>query len=1325
MFKGFSPESFEQFIRALALRVFGSGVTVFGNGPDGGREATFRGRIPYPYPPTQQWEGYGVIQAKFKQRQEDTQTEQKWAAAQLRAELEKWQSNPNRNPKPDYYVFCTNVELTSGHNGGREVLEGILCDFYGEIGLKDSAIWDGNQLKGYVDTYAEIRARFSDLFTTGDLIAQLAKRLPQLADPETILTVFLSQELRSDEDARLSQAGDRSEDRIRLAEVFVDLPSSESQDEVEPEIDANEPMPAGSLKNLSVVAAHKLDSLALSEGQHGSDGKANRLFGRYIFIGGPGSGKSTIGQFLAQVHRAALLDRRPQHRLEQRVKDIIESIKARCEDLNVAWPSTPRLPMRVELNAFAKALMPTRKETSPSPNKGISTLSEYLRRGLSSDVSVSHSDLREWLKAFPWLLVIDGLDEVPSSSNRKQVIAAIQSFLSEVRDIEADVLVVASSRPDGYEGEFDGDDVRKLFLTPLSKRRALACAERYIRAKSAAKADSRTQAALETIEAATESPLIAKLMTTPLQVTFMVTVVAASGKPSESRWQLFNDYYRTIYERELHKAVRPFDQVLSQRRQDIDALHHRVGFILQCRAEVSGGTQSDLDIHEFESMVDESLRENGLTGSALMEERNMLVEAAKLRLVFLVSRSPGRLSFDVRSLQEYMAAACITNADSADVIARLRLIAHSAYWRNTLIFSVGRFFVETRLRDRRNEVRLLCEDLNREEPIRARAKLGAHLALELLESGVIGSVPSVKRSLAVCALGLLADPVPRFDDDPLRLASVYEPDLEREFSGAIEVWIGQSEFHRALRAWMTLMFLEARSVPWASQMAQQWWPVDKKTSFGILQSWFRNTRMHGHSQGDHTFGKYVVQRLVSLVPTLSIAQCRDLISALDFQTAHGHIDPPWLSRLVRLFKHGYWVDGELVDDEGSRILTAVIVPVASEIGALGATTGSEIGLMPSAHEEWRAYAEVFDFIRRPCADQLARALECLARQGCVNRMLWLQISPWPLGMCLAACPDSASLAAMAAGVRDGLLGDQEQWISFERRWNEYGLSVTDFADGLARGQVSVIGGLWGLHLGPDAPGHGIGFAESFLAIIKRLPSSPQWERILRTLMMMVISDESIVPSVQGSLLVRIVAARRQILTNDLSVNSEILEQDAKRWVAFLDEAGRSSKLRYADYLGDLEVPIDQICEAFLANPEKWGLLRLIAYWYAGGRSVSNTFLNALRIDNCSEETLGSVLLLKAASSDAKEAADVARLIPPRIRASEDRGEMVGALLSSIQEHGRSLVTLELILPVIEQEIPDDEVQLRSRAAWVRLSMLQSLPSGFQGARLSEMGLPSI
>jgi len=89
-FQGFSPDSFEQFIRALALKVLGHGVTIFGNGPDGGREATFEGKVSFPSPPENIWDGYGVLQAKFKEKIETTQKDQQWAKSQLEAELNKW-----------------------------------------------------------------------------------------------------------------------------------------------------------------------------------------------------------------------------------------------------------------------------------------------------------------------------------------------------------------------------------------------------------------------------------------------------------------------------------------------------------------------------------------------------------------------------------------------------------------------------------------------------------------------------------------------------------------------------------------------------------------------------------------------------------------------------------------------------------------------------------------------------------------------------------------------------------------------------------------------------------------------------------------------------------------------------------------------------------------------------------------------------------------------------------------------------------------------------------------------------------------------------------
>src|SRR6266545_1895432 len=56
---------FEDLCRALAVHVLGPGIQAFGDGPDGGREASFEGLVGYPTA-AGPWDGYGVLQVKYR-----------------------------------------------------------------------------------------------------------------------------------------------------------------------------------------------------------------------------------------------------------------------------------------------------------------------------------------------------------------------------------------------------------------------------------------------------------------------------------------------------------------------------------------------------------------------------------------------------------------------------------------------------------------------------------------------------------------------------------------------------------------------------------------------------------------------------------------------------------------------------------------------------------------------------------------------------------------------------------------------------------------------------------------------------------------------------------------------------------------------------------------------------------------------------------------------------------------------------------------------------------------------------------------------------------
>ena len=107
---------FELMCQSLLKAVVGPGTTTFGEGPDGGREATYIGKAPYPSQ-AEQWDGYWIFQVKFHNTQligHDKARAQ--VLADLRSELSKIVLKIQR--PCDNYILITNVALTSVHKRG-------------------------------------------------------------------------------------------------------------------------------------------------------------------------------------------------------------------------------------------------------------------------------------------------------------------------------------------------------------------------------------------------------------------------------------------------------------------------------------------------------------------------------------------------------------------------------------------------------------------------------------------------------------------------------------------------------------------------------------------------------------------------------------------------------------------------------------------------------------------------------------------------------------------------------------------------------------------------------------------------------------------------------------------------------------------------------------------------------------------------------------------------------------------------------------------------------------------------------------------------------
>src|SRR4051812_11292731 len=104
-----NPISFERLVRALCFSKMGPAGTVYSSGPDGGRDFTYEGTIAgYE---GKGWQGYLVVQAKFKDPSLSKTDDAKWLNTQLQAELTKYTQAGSRLRKPEYYILVTNVRL--------------------------------------------------------------------------------------------------------------------------------------------------------------------------------------------------------------------------------------------------------------------------------------------------------------------------------------------------------------------------------------------------------------------------------------------------------------------------------------------------------------------------------------------------------------------------------------------------------------------------------------------------------------------------------------------------------------------------------------------------------------------------------------------------------------------------------------------------------------------------------------------------------------------------------------------------------------------------------------------------------------------------------------------------------------------------------------------------------------------------------------------------------------------------------------------------------------------------------------------------------------
>jgi hypothetical protein len=687
---------FERMCQSLVQQIIGPGAKVYGMGSDGAREATFHGKAPYPST-EEQWDGDWIFQAKFHDVQQIGPNEaRRHLLAELDDELSKI-TEKYRYPC-DNFILMTNVSLTPVFQTGiKDKIDNEVIPKYRRK-IKNIHVWGAEEICRFLDAYLNIRQTYAHFLVSGDIIACLLKLIErEETDLDELVKLYCQGCFIHEQYAALDDAGDVEDERVALQRVFIDL------DAKPPTFPRDQQVLERLPKWLKQSAENEERTSAFSYLLDDS------ILG-LVLIGGPGEGKSTLGQYLAQIHRA---------RLTGRLNELSENTEEfeRC---------IPRIPFRILLREYAQLI---------SSRNNSDSIFHYLALQVAKESggrSVNPEHIHKIIKSNPILLILDGLDEVPEKKLRTRVLDNVTSFVDQVRDVlKGNLKVIATTRPYGYSEEFNPSHYLHLTLQGLSPEKAILYTKRWVRTRESDPREA--ERVQDTFGVCLKDRVVSVLTKTPLQVTILLVIIRARGTPPKQREELFERYMDIIYQREQKK--RP--ELLKTEQDMIYGLHKYLAYILHRRAG-KDRTAALMNVSEFKKKVkDYFIHTNPLLNEEELETKsNQIITEASQRLVLIESPQEGKIGFGLATTREFFAAAHLvdTAKDTKERDLRFKAIARFPHWRNVALFFAGRVG-RTRPGEAPSMIDV-CREIDTEE-VDKFLKRGAELVMEMVDDRVL------------------------------------------------------------------------------------------------------------------------------------------------------------------------------------------------------------------------------------------------------------------------------------------------------------------------------------------------------------------------------------------------------------------------------------------------------------------------------------------------------------------------------------------------------------------------------------------------------------
>jgi hypothetical protein len=372
---------------------------------------------------------------------------------------------------------------------------------------------------------------------------------------------------------------------------------------------------------------------------------------RVAILGKPGSGKTTLLQYLALTYA------------RERVKDPKARIRGVVKKR--LGTRTWRLPIFVTLSRVSKTL--ARSDASaPKP-----TLLDAILESLPPDLrqhKAAEPYLRDHLESGDCLLLLDGLDEVPTQEEFEAVTEAVQSAAA----FYADNRFVITSRVAGWRTGV-GTDFLVHYVNDFSSAEVdsfagMWCLAVEINAGLAPKAASTaaSAAATELKRAIHDSERIGDLATNPLLLSIIALVHRSLGTLPRDRTRLYAESVKLFLELwDVRKGIRVNDTGLNLEQKD--ALMRTIAFAMHAGqiGEPGGSRQAsrELLIREVERLLPSFGKQDADAGELLKN----LADRSGL----LIERSVGVYMFSHLTFQEYFTASRLAHDQPSASVAFL------------------------------------------------------------------------------------------------------------------------------------------------------------------------------------------------------------------------------------------------------------------------------------------------------------------------------------------------------------------------------------------------------------------------------------------------------------------------------------------------------------------------------------------------------------------------------------------------------------------------------------------------------------------------------